>query len=127
MATPGLWTEDETKALIGIWKAADVQKQLDGIVRNRTIYDKIAAELSALKYHRTWQQCKTKIKNLVQKYKKVGVCVRVCVVCVCVCMCVSVCMHVCVCVCMHVCVCVCVCVCMCVSVCVCMHVYVCVW
>ena len=45
--------------------------QLDGIVRNRTIYQKIAADHTVLGYDRTWQQCKTKIKNMVQKYKKV--------------------------------------------------------
>ena len=54
-----------------IWGAANIQSQLDGIVRNRTIYRKIAADHTALGYDRTWQQCKTKIKNMVQKYKKV--------------------------------------------------------
>ena len=56
---------------MGIWAAADVQKQLDGVVRNKVIYEKIAASLEA-GYERTWQQCKTKMKNMTQKYKKVS-------------------------------------------------------
>ena len=66
------WSTEETEALLGIWGAADVQEQMDGIVRNKTIYEKIATALAVLGYERTWQQCKTKVKNLVQRYKKVG-------------------------------------------------------
>ena len=36
---------DETKALLGIWAASEVQSQLDGVVRNDTIYEKVAAQL----------------------------------------------------------------------------------
>ena len=31
------WSNEETKALLGIWGAADVQSQLDRIVRNKMI------------------------------------------------------------------------------------------
>ena len=72
MAASTGWSNEETRALLGIWGAAEVQNQLDGIIRNRVIYEKIAASLSKLGYERTWQQCKTKIKNMVQRYKKVG-------------------------------------------------------
>ena len=65
------WSSDETKALLGIWGAADVQSQLDGIVRNKVIYQKVATALAELGYEHTWQQCKTEIKNLTQRYKKV--------------------------------------------------------
>jgi len=68
----GIWGLQETKALLSVWGAEDVQRQLDGIVRNRIIYEKIAAELAELGYERTWQQCKTKIRNMVQKYRKVS-------------------------------------------------------
>ena len=57
----------ETKALLGIWGASEVQSQLDGIVRNRTIFEKVAAQLREAGYERTWQQCKTYKK--VQKLK----------------------------------------------------------
>ena len=39
------WSNDETKALLGIWGDSEVQSQLDGVVRNRTIYEKVAAQL----------------------------------------------------------------------------------
>ena len=36
------WSTEETRTFLGIWGAADVQAQLDGIVRNQAIYEKIA-------------------------------------------------------------------------------------
>ena len=41
------WSNDETKAVLGIWGASEVQSQLDGVVRNRTtgIYENVAAQL----------------------------------------------------------------------------------
>ena len=44
-ATCAAWSNDETKALLGIQGASEVQSQLDGVVRNRTIYEKVAAQL----------------------------------------------------------------------------------
>ena len=67
-----LWTEEETRALVGVWGAEDVQSQLDGVARNKAIFEKIASSLANHGYNRTWQQCKTKIKNLIQKYRKVS-------------------------------------------------------
>ena len=69
MAT-GLSTE-ETRTFLGIWGAADVQAQLDGIVQNQAIYEKIAAEMRDAGYKGTWKQCKIKRNNMVQRYKKV--------------------------------------------------------
>ena len=40
-ATCAGWSNDETKALLGIWGASEVQSQLDGVVLNRTIYEKL--------------------------------------------------------------------------------------
>ena len=65
------WSTEETRTFLGIWGAADVQTQLDGIVRNQTIYGKIAAEMCDAGYERTWKQCKTKRNNMVQRYRKV--------------------------------------------------------
>ena len=39
----------------GIWGDADVQSQLDGIVRNKAIYQKVATAMTQLGYSRTWQ------------------------------------------------------------------------
>ena len=72
MAASVGWSVEETRALLGVWGDANVQSQLDGVVSNKIIYEKIVAALHELGYERTWQQCKTKIKNMVQRYKKVA-------------------------------------------------------
>ncbi len=66
------WSVDETRALLGIWGDADIQSMLDGVARNHLVYQKIDSSLADLGYERTWEQCRTKIKNLIQKYRKVG-------------------------------------------------------
>ena len=40
-----------------------MQKELDGVQRNRVVYERISKVLAALGMERTWQQCRTKIKN----------------------------------------------------------------
>ena len=44
MSTTALWTE-ETRALVGVWGAEDVQSQLDMVGRNKAIFEKIASSL----------------------------------------------------------------------------------
>ena len=39
------WSYDETKALITIWGQEGVQRELDGVQRNRVVYHHIASEL----------------------------------------------------------------------------------
>ena len=65
------WTAEETRTLISIWGQSQVQAQLDGVTRNRHIYEAIAREHVDAGYNRTWEQCRTKIKNLTQRYRKV--------------------------------------------------------
>lgn len=65
------WSSEETKVLIGIWGEEEIQTALDGVVRNKVVYQKVATALSALGHSKNWQQCRTKVKNLVQRYKKV--------------------------------------------------------
>ena len=68
----GSWNVEETKALIAIWGQENVQSQLDRAHRNRDVYQRIAMELEDIGDVKTWQQCRTKIKNLTQKYRKVS-------------------------------------------------------
>ena len=68
------WTSDETRALLGVWGEADVQSQLDGVSRNHVIFEKIATSLREMGHNKTWEQCRTKIKNMVVKYRKVRSC-----------------------------------------------------
>ena len=65
------WSVEETRALVGVWGQAKVQEQLNGVMRNRAIFKMIAREMGELGYERSWQQCRTKVKNLTQKYRKV--------------------------------------------------------
>ena len=67
---PG-WSIEATRALILLWGEANVQVKLDGVSRNRTIYEGITEEMREAGYDYTWKQCRTKVKNLTQKYHKV--------------------------------------------------------
>ena len=42
----GGWNSEATKALLGLWGDSSVQSQLDGMVRNKTIYLTIAKKLN---------------------------------------------------------------------------------
>ena len=42
-----------------------MQNQLNGIIRNKAIYQKVAPALAGCGYSCTWQQCQVKVKNLV--------------------------------------------------------------
>ena len=68
----GSWTNNETKTLLSLQGDESVQRKLDKAHRNRDIYEAIARDMAEQGYERTWQQCRTKIKNLVQKYRKVS-------------------------------------------------------
>ena len=65
------WSVEETRALVSVWGHANVQSELDSVIRNRVIFERISKELAELGYERTWQQCRTIVKNLTQKYRKV--------------------------------------------------------
>ena len=66
------WNVTETRALVNTWGDASVQNLLDGVIRNKVIYEKIALEMGKMGYERSWQQCRTKTKNQTHKYRKVG-------------------------------------------------------
>ena len=64
-------TKDNTKVIIIIWGQEDVQQQLDGVQRNKIVYQRIATEFQKVGVERIWQQCWTKIKNITFWYRKV--------------------------------------------------------
>ena len=66
-----LWETVETKTLINLWAKGAVQSELQGAKRNKDIYQMLAQRMEELGYHRTWSQCRVKIKNLVAKYRKI--------------------------------------------------------
>ena len=56
-----LWPDEEVKALIAIWGERNIQDELDGAVRNKTIFLKIAKKINEIGYDRDWEQCKNKM------------------------------------------------------------------
>ncbi len=46
------------KTLISVWGEDNIQTQLDGAVRNKTIYEKIAKGMKEHGYKRDWIQCR---------------------------------------------------------------------
>ncbi|XP_065893653.1 uncharacterized protein [Dysidea avara] len=65
-----VWQDDETTKLLELWGEESVQASLEGCIRNITIYDKIAAELTSCGYQRTGMQCRERVKKLKKDYKK---------------------------------------------------------
>ena len=44
-----VWSDKEVRALISVWGASDLQQQLDGAVRNKVVFEKIAGEMRKIK------------------------------------------------------------------------------
>ena len=65
-----VWLDDETLKLLELWGEESVQTTLEGCTSNKSIYDKIAAELNSSGYTRTGLQCRERIKKLKKDYKK---------------------------------------------------------
>ncbi|XP_025889284.1 uncharacterized protein LOC112942546 [Nothoprocta perdicaria] len=65
------WTVNEVRALIRIWSDKSIQQQLEGTVRNKRIFEQVAARLQKFGIDRDWKQCRTKYKNLKHEYKSV--------------------------------------------------------
>jgi len=64
------WGYYEAIFLVEIWADEEIQSRLSAMIRKHNIWDNIAAKLNNNDYKRTASQCKTKIHNLEQKYKK---------------------------------------------------------
>ena len=50
--------------LIKIWGDESIQAMLEGCKRNRDIFTKIMCEMEPAGYHKTSEQCNSKIMNL---------------------------------------------------------------
>ena len=51
------WTEEETKCLINLWGDGSVQAKLEGMYRNKSIYESLSRSLRERGFRRTWLQC----------------------------------------------------------------------
>ena len=74
MSRNGAWSDEATKVLLSIWGEKTIQNQLRKMKHNRRVYEKITKELNRLGFNFTLKQCKIKIKNLTQQYRKVSDC-----------------------------------------------------
>ena len=52
------------KALLSIWGDTRIQEELDGVVRIKLVYQKIAEKMNEAGHDRDWKQCRQKVKNL---------------------------------------------------------------
>ena len=56
--------------LIEVWSEEEIQEQLEGLKRNKHIYEKLSSKLRKDGYNKTGEQCRSKVKKLRQDYKK---------------------------------------------------------
>ena len=64
--------ESETQAVPHVWIGQSVQLQLKEVSKNRKIYEAVVCSLMDMGYEKAGRRkCKTKIKNLTAKYRKV--------------------------------------------------------
>lgn len=64
------WHNKETKTLLGIWSEDEVQRELEGTVRNQKVFQKISQRMWELGYNRSPDRCRVKIKKLKQDYRR---------------------------------------------------------
>ena len=57
------WADNEVKALLAIWGDSKIQEELDGAVRNKFVFERIAKQLKEQGYERGWKQCRAKTKQ----------------------------------------------------------------
>lgn len=67
----GPWGTEETSALLEVWGAGSVQSQLDWIVRNRVMYQRLASGLADLGCNRLGKNAKPKLRIWL-RYRKVS-------------------------------------------------------
>ena len=70
-AMVGRWSTEETWPLINIWGEQSIQSKLEKVHWNHDVFERIVHEISDIGYEKSWQQCRTKIKNNTQKYREV--------------------------------------------------------
>ena len=63
------WSDREVQVLINIWGEENIQQELDGAVRNKTVFQKKSKTMEEEGFQRDWQQCRTKVKNLKREYR----------------------------------------------------------
>ena len=66
------WSNYEVLALLNIWADVEIQGQLDGMRRNKKVYNRISEMMASRGFVRSFVQCRNKIKWLKHEYKRVA-------------------------------------------------------
>ncbi|CAB3992346.1 Hypothetical predicted protein [Paramuricea clavata] len=64
-----IWTDNETKLLITIWRDQNIQQLENHSIRNKIVYEKLAKGMADGGFTRNAKQCQSKIKHLREKYR----------------------------------------------------------
>ena len=65
------WWFEEAKLLIALWSEEAVQHELNTMHNKKLVWDKISQGMADGGYSRSAQQCRVKINNLKQNYRKI--------------------------------------------------------
>lgn len=65
------WTVDEVHTFLCLVAEEKIQRELDGATRNERVFREVAQLLAAHGYHRTYQQCREKLKKLKSDYRSI--------------------------------------------------------
>ena len=58
------WSVDEVQTFLSLVAEERIQRELDGATRNEKVFQEVAQLLAAHGYHRTYKQCRDKLKKL---------------------------------------------------------------
>ena len=62
------WTDAGVLKLIELWKKQGIQEELEGSMRNKHVYVKLASQLAEEGVEKTGERCICKVKKLCQEY-----------------------------------------------------------
>ncbi|XP_056431333.1 zinc finger and SCAN domain-containing protein 29-like [Gadus chalcogrammus] len=65
------WSNKEVETFLGILGEVDVQRELDGAVRNEKVFQQVSGRMAIAGYEKNTEQCRRKFKKLRAEYRKV--------------------------------------------------------
>ncbi|XP_069012861.1 uncharacterized protein [Embiotoca jacksoni] len=69
-ASRAAWTSHEVKVLLARWAEESIQQQLRATPRNNIVFAQLSSELATQGYDKTTNQCRIKINQLKEKYRR---------------------------------------------------------
>uniref|UniRef100_A0A671SJG3 Myb/SANT-like DNA-binding domain-containing protein n=1 Tax=Sinocyclocheilus anshuiensis TaxID=1608454 RepID=A0A671SJG3_9TELE len=64
-------TTSEVQTFLSLIAEERIQRELDGATRNEKVFQEVAQLLAAHGYHRTYKQCRDKLKKLKSDYRSI--------------------------------------------------------